>query len=59
MCHCHWGGNVSPFYGGEGLGREIISGINVRDANKIYAGAIVAAVLAVVIDYLLGKAQND
>lgn len=49
---------LAPFIGGEGLGREIISGINVRDANKIYAGAIVAAVLAVIIDYLLGKAQK-
>lgn len=49
---------LAPFIGGEGLGREIISGINVRDSHKIYAGALVAAFLAVVIDYLLGKAQK-
>lgn len=49
---------LAPFIGGEGLGREIISGINVRDTNKIFSGAIVAAVLAVFIDYLLGRAQK-
>jgi len=49
---------LAPFIGGEGLGREIISGINVRDSHKIYAGAIVAALLAIVIDYLLGMAQK-
>jgi len=49
---------LAPFIGGEGLGREIISGINVRDSHKIYAGAIVAALLAIIIDYLLGKAQS-
>jgi|SRR5699024_9621592 len=49
---------LAPFIGGEGLGREIISGINVRDSDKIYAGALVAALLAVIIDYLLGRAQK-
>jgi len=49
---------LAPFIGGEGLGREIISGINVRDSHKIYAGAIVAAMLAVAVDYLLGMAQR-
>lgn len=49
---------LAPFIGGEGLGREIISGINVRDFNKIYAGAIVTAGLAVTVDYLLGMAQK-
>lgn len=49
---------LAPFIGGEGLGREIISGINLRDSNKIYGGAIIAASLAVTIDYFLGKAQK-
>lgn len=49
---------LAPYIGGEGLGREIIAGINGRNSQKIYAGAIVAAVLAIIIDYLLGLAQK-
>lgn len=49
---------LAPFIGGEGLGREIISGINVRDAHKIYGGAIMAALMAIIIDYLLGQLQS-
>lgn len=49
---------LAPFIGGEGLGREIVSGINVRDANKIYGGAIMATLLAIILDYLLGKLQT-
>jgi len=49
---------LAPFVGGEGLGREIVSGINVRDSNKIFAGAIFAAGLAILIDYLLGRLQK-
>lgn len=49
---------LAPFIGGEGLGREIISGINLRNSNKIYGGAIIAALLAVVVDYLLGRLQK-
>lgn len=49
---------LAPFIGGEGLGREILSGINVRNTYKILAGAIVAAILAVVVDYALGKLQR-
>lgn len=49
---------LAPFIGGEGLGREIISGINLRNTNKIYGGAIIAALLAVVVDYLLGRLQK-
>lgn len=49
---------LAPFIGGEGLGREIVSGINVRDANKIYGGAIMAALLAIILDYLLGRLQT-
>lgn len=49
---------LAPFIGGEGLGREIISGINLRNTEKIYGGAIIAALLAVVVDYLLGRLQK-
>ncbi|GAE94929.1 osmotically activated L-carnitine/choline ABC transporter [Gracilibacillus boraciitolerans JCM 21714] len=49
---------LAPFIGGEGLGREIYAGINLRDPNKIYAGAIVAAILAIIADFLLGKAES-
>ena len=49
---------LAPFIGGEGLGREIVSGINLRDSNKIYAGAIIAAILAVCVDFVLGRVQK-
>ncbi|VEF49526.1 proline/glycine betaine ABC transporter permease [Bacillus freudenreichii] len=49
---------LAPFIGGEGLGREIVSGINLRDSYKIYGGAGLAAILAVLVDFLLGKAQK-
>ncbi|HLR03413.1 MAG TPA: ABC transporter permease [Virgibacillus sp.] len=49
---------LAPFVGGEGLGREIVAGINVRDSNKIFAGAIFAAALAILVDYLLGLLQK-
>lgn len=49
---------LAPFVGGEGLGREIVSGINVRNSNKIFGGAIFAAGLAILIDYLLGLLQK-
>lgn len=49
---------LAPFIGGEGLGREIVAGINLRDSNKIYAGAIIAACLAVIIDFGLGRVQK-
>lgn len=49
---------LAPFVGGEGLGREIVSGINVRDGNKIFSGAIFTAGLAILLDYLLGLLQK-
>jgi|SRR5699024_258484 len=49
---------LAPFIGGDGLGKIIYSGINLRDPMKIYSGAIIAAILAIFADYLLGKAQN-
>lgn len=49
---------LAPFIGGNGLGSEIVSGINVRDSEKIYGGAIFAAILAILVDSLLGFAQK-
>jgi osmoprotectant transport system permease protein len=50
--------SIAPYIGGDGLGREIVSGINGRDNIKIYAGAIPAALLAVIADLLLGKMER-
>lgn len=49
---------IAPFIGGGGLGSEIISGINLRNSNKIYAGAIFASILGILLDYLIGKTQK-
>ncbi|MGC4377691.1 ABC transporter permease [Fictibacillus sp. Mic-4] len=49
---------LAPFIGGEGLGKEIYSGISMRDNVKIYTSAILAAILALIADFLLGKAQE-
>lgn len=49
---------LAPFIGGEGLGREIVEGISVRNSNKIYSGAIFTAALAILLDYLLGRLQK-
>lgn len=49
---------LAPFIGGEELEREIVSGINLRDSYKIYGGAGLGDILAVFVDYLLGKAQK-
>lgn len=48
---------LAPFVGGDGLGGDILSGINSRNSNKIYSGAIVAALLSVFADWSLGKLQ--
>lgn len=49
---------LAPLIGGEGLGREIYSGINTRNDLQIYAGAILAALLAIVADFALGKLEK-
>lgn len=49
---------LAPFIGGDGLGKEIYSGINLRDPVKIYSSAIITALLAVLADYLLGLAEK-
>ncbi|TCZ80162.1 ABC transporter permease [Paenibacillus albiflavus] len=48
---------LAPLIGGDGLGREIYAGLNMRNNLKIYAGAIPAAVLAIAADIILGRLQ--
>ncbi|EST52634.1 amino acid ABC transporter permease [Brevibacillus panacihumi W25] len=49
---------IAPLVGGEGLGREIYAGINNQNSLRIYAGAIPAALLAIIADILLGALQR-
>lgn len=50
---------IAPMIGGDGLGREIYSGINLRNDTKIFAGAIPAALLAILADFFLGMLQKN
>lgn len=50
--------SLAPFVGGSGLGEVILSGINNQVTVQIYAGAIPAALLAVVADILLGITEK-
>lgn len=49
---------IAPLVGGDGLGREIYAGINGQNPMRIYAGAIPAALLAIVSDLVLGYFQR-
>ncbi|WP_019423061.1 ABC transporter permease [Paenibacillus sp. OSY-SE] len=49
---------IAPLVGGDGLGREIYSGLNGQNPLRIYAGAIPAALLAIVADLVLGALQR-
>ncbi|MBP1155794.1 MULTISPECIES: ABC transporter permease [unclassified Paenibacillus] len=49
---------IAPLIGGEGLGREIYAGINMDNSARLYAGAIPAAILALLADLLLGLLQR-
>jgi len=49
---------LAPLVGGDGLGREIFSGINSRNNIRIYVGAIPACILAVLADSFLGKMER-
>lgn len=48
---------LAPLIGGDGLGREIYAGLNLRNSLKIYAGAIPAALLAILADLILGRLE--
>jgi osmoprotectant transport system permease protein len=49
---------IAPLIGGEGLGREIYAGINMDNPARLYAGAIPAAILALLADIMLGRLQR-
>ncbi|MFC0331770.1 ABC transporter permease [Paenibacillus sepulcri] len=49
---------IAPLIGGEGLGREIYAGLNGQNPLRIFAGAIPAALLAIVADIILGILQR-
>ncbi|RSD25094.1 ABC transporter permease [Mesobacillus subterraneus] len=49
---------LAPFVGGDGLGREIFSGINSRNDIRIYVGAIPASILAIIADLSLGTIER-
>ncbi|WP_413376412.1 ABC transporter permease [Paenibacillus taichungensis] len=49
---------IAPLVGGGGLGREIYAGLNSNNSLRIFAGAIPAAMLAIVADLVLGILQR-
>jgi osmoprotectant transport system permease protein len=49
---------IAPLVGGSGLGREIYAGLNSNNSLRIFAGAIPAALLAIVADIVLGYLQK-
>lgn len=49
---------LAPLIGGDGLGKEIYYGLNHRNEIQVYAGAIPAALLAIITDIVLGKLQE-
>lgn len=49
---------IAPLVGGDGLGREIYSGINMNNSARLYAGAIPAAILALLADFALERLQH-
>ena len=49
---------MGPYIGAGGLGKEIISGISLQSDVKIYTGAILATIMALVADFVLGKIEK-
>lgn len=49
---------IGPYVGAGGLGEVIVSGISTQSDVKIYAGAIISALIAIILDFLLGKIEN-
>ncbi|MTH53338.1 ABC transporter permease subunit [Bacillus mangrovi] len=49
---------LAPLVGGDGLGREIFSGINSRNYVRIYVGAIPACIVAILADIILGRLER-
>lgn len=49
---------LAAFIGAGGLGKLIIRGIQMNDNNIVLAGAVPAALLAIVFDFLLKRMEN-
>ncbi|APC42200.1 ABC transporter permease/substrate-binding protein [Clostridium estertheticum] len=49
---------IAAFIGAGGLGYLVFSGVQTVDNNMILAGAIPACILAIVLDFVLGKIEN-
>ena len=49
---------IASYAGGKGLGFLVYSGINTVDVNMILAGAIPAALLALAMDFVVGKIEK-
>ena len=49
---------LAAFVGGGGLGEPIVSGLALSDTRQVLAGAIPAALLAVLVDLALGRAER-
>jgi osmoprotectant transport system permease protein len=49
---------LAAFIGAGGLGDPIVTGLQLNDSRLILAGAIPAAVLAVIMDFLLGRVET-
>ena len=49
---------IAAFIGAGGLGYLVFSGVSTVNNNMILAGAIPACLLAVVLDFILGKVEN-
>lgn len=49
---------IASYAGGKGLGFLVYSGINTVDMNMILAGAIPAAILALIMDFVVGKIEH-
>jgi osmoprotectant transport system permease protein len=50
---------LGAFIGAGGLGNFIITGIPLRRDSMVLVGAILTAVLAVLVDWVLGKIQDQ
>ncbi|MNP13136.1 Carnitine transport binding protein OpuCC precursor [compost metagenome] len=49
---------IAAFVGGGGLGYLVFSGVQTVNSNMILAGAIPACILALLIDFLIGKIED-
>lgn len=49
---------IGPYIGAGGLGKEIVAGISLQNDVMIYAGAILATLIAIIADLTLGKLEK-